>query len=170
MKKIIVAFSVLCCFTVAAWSMDTEVTRETLKGLPGVYVVIEDFHPNILKHDRLLVKAGATRESLKKLCEDKLTAAGIRVLNREEWLQTPGRPILCIAINTHESERYVYAFDAKVYLMQLATLDANPKVRTMAETWSINITGQVNIGNLNHIRDAVSILIDRFISARKAVN
>jgi len=50
-------------------------------------------------------------------------------------------------------------------LRQLAILEANPQVKTLAGTWAISITGQANIGNLNLIRQDVGALAVRFVQA-----
>lgn len=147
--------------------IDTPETRATLSQLKGVYLVIEDLQPNIAKHKKLLAKAGLDKESLQAVVEEKLKAAGLKVMTKEEWLKTPGRPILSITINTHESEKYKYAYDVNVQLMQVVFLEVNPQVRTMSPTWSINITGMTHIGNLQIIKLAILTLIDRFISSWK---
>jgi len=55
-------------------------------------------------------------------------------------------------------------------LRQIVSLEANPKVRTLASTWSISITGLANIGNLNLIRQDTGVLVGRFVQAYRAVN
>jgi hypothetical protein len=50
------------------------------------------------------------------------------------------------------------------------SLEINPKVKTLAATWSMNITGMTHIGNLQVIRKDTDILVERFISIYRAVN
>jgi arginine/ornithine N-succinyltransferase beta subunit len=78
--------------------------------------------------------------------------------------------VLYICINTHETEKYWYAYDIKVELRQLATLDANPQMKTLAVTWSLNMTGQANIGTLNVIRQDTGVMVGRFVQAWKVGN
>jgi hypothetical protein len=40
----------------------------------------------------------------------------------------------------------------------------------LASTWTINMTGIVNISTLNVIRDNMLFLVDRFAEAYKSVN
>jgi hypothetical protein len=85
-------------------------------------------------------------------------------------LQTSGRPVLYVIVNTHEYEKYWYAYTIIVDLMQIVTLEANPDIKTLASTWSINMAGIANIGTLNTIKDNVYTLVDRFIDAYLSVN
>jgi hypothetical protein len=146
---------------------DSVITRNTLAGLSSIYVLVENIQPNIQKYAR---KAELNSVQLKKEIESQLNASGIKTMSRDEWLKAPGRPVLYININTHETEKYWYAYDIKLELRQIVYLEINPKVKTLADTWSINITGVANIGNLNVIKKDEDVLLDRFIQAYKSVN
>jgi hypothetical protein len=150
-----------------AFALDSEVTRQTLKGLQGVYVILEDMQPNIQKY---ALKAGLTKEQLQKDIEHRLKENGINAFSKDEWMRTPGNPVLYVNVNTHETEKYWYAYDIKTELQQVVHVEANPKARTLAATWSINITGMANIGNLQVIKGDVGVLVGRFVEAYKAVN
>ena len=143
---------------------DSAVSRATLAGLQGVRVIVEEPQPNI---QRYAEKYGLTRAQVQADVERRLQQAGIRTVQGDEWLKTPGRPLLYVNINTHETEKYWYAYDIRLELRQLVLLEANPKIRTMANTWSVNITGVANIGNLNVIKHDVGVFVDRFIAAYK---
>ena len=150
-----------------AFAIDSEQTRLTLTNLAGVYVTIEDGQPNIKKYAQ---KAELTKEQLQRDVEQGLTKNGIRVLTREQWLKTRGNPVFYVNVNTHETEKYWYAYDVRVELHQTVYMEANPKVRILATTWSMNMTGTANIGNLHIIKGDVGVLVDRFVKAYKAVN
>nr|MDA8125056.1 hypothetical protein [Deltaproteobacteria bacterium] len=77
---------------------------------------------------------------------------------------------LYVNINTHETERYWYAYDIKLELRQIVLLEVNPRIKTLADTWSINITGETNIGNLNILKKDALALVEGFIRAYKSVN
>jgi len=171
-KKIYISFFAATLFIFAilnssVFAIDSELTRRTLTGLPGVCVMVEDLQPNIQKYAK---KYELTQEQLKRDVEQKLQKSGIIILSKENWLKTPGRPVLYVNINTHEHEKYWYAYDIKVELKQIVYMEANPKVKTLADTWSISMTGIVNIGTLNTIRDSVGILVNRFIDAYLSAN
>jgi hypothetical protein len=149
---------------------DSEVARQTLKGLPGVYVIVEELQPNLLKYEKSVRDFDLNQSRIQKEIEAKLAAAGIRLLSREEWQKTPGRPVLYVNVNTHESEKYWFAYDIKLELRQVVILEANPAVKTLADTWSINITGITNIGNLKLIGQDLGVLTGRFIQSYRSVN
>jgi hypothetical protein len=149
------------------YAIDSELTRQTLLGLKGVSVAVENPQPNIQKYAQ---RFSLTRDQLQKDIVQRLSKAGIVVLNQEKWLQTSGRPVLYVIVNTHEYEKYWYAYTIIVDLMQIVTLEANPDIKTLASTWSINMAGIANIGTLNTIKDNVYTLVDRFIDAYLSVN
>jgi hypothetical protein len=169
-KRTILCFAAVLLFLVfpaIGYALDSDVTRQTLKGLQGVYVIVEDLQPNIQKYAS---KAGLANEELKADIERRLTEKGIRIFSRDEWVKTPGTPVLYVSVNTHETEKYWYAYDIKTELQQAVTMEANPKVRTLATTWSINLTGMANVGTLGLIKGDVGVLVGRFIEAYKVVN
>ena len=146
---------------------DSEVSRATLAGLQGVNVVVEEVQPNVQKY---AAKFGLSGALIRRDVVQKLQEGGIRVTQENEWLAIPGRPVLSVSVNTHETEKYWYAYDIKIELRQLAVLEASPQVKTLASTWSLNITGLANIGNLNLIRQDVGALAGKFVQAYRAVN
>jgi hypothetical protein len=150
-------------------ALDTDVTRMTLSGLQGVYVAVEEFQPNLMKYGAVQ-KAGLSKEALQREIEARLNKAGIKVLTWDQALKTPGAPFLYIVVNTHESEKYWYAYDIRIELQQLVSMAANPKVRAMAGTWSTNMTGIANIGTLQVIKDDVGVLVGKFVQVYKAAN
>ena len=146
---------------------DSVASRATLAGLQGVSVVVEEVQPNIQKY---AARFGLSGAQIRRDVVQKLQEGGIRVVEGNDWLAIPGRPVLCVSGNTHETEKYWYAYDIKLELRQLAVLEANPRLKTLAGTWSMNITGQANIGSLNLIRQDVGALAGRFVQAYRAGN
>lgn len=146
---------------------DSDVSRATLAGLQGVGVIVEDLQPNVAKY---AAKFGLTRTQVLRDVEQRLREGGVRMVAGDDWLNVPGRPVLYVNINTHETEKYWYAYDVKVELRQLATLDANPRLKTLATTWSMNMTGQANIGTLHAIRGDADVLVRKFVKAYRAAN
>lgn len=149
------------------WAEDSEHSRTTLAGLQGVTVIIEDFQPNVQKY---AARDGLTKEQILRDVTQRLNAAGIKTVYGAEWQKLPGQPMLYININTHETEKYWFAYDVKVALRQAATLDANPHLKTFATTWSLNITGQANIGTLHLLRQDTGVMTDRFVQAYRLAN
>ena len=164
--KLYCLFLTFLIFTIAStvWAADADITRQTIKGLRAMHVIVEGIQPNVQRYAQ---KAGITKEQIQKDVEAKLKADGFRVLDGDEWLKTPGKPVLYVNINTHETEKYWYAYNVKVELKQVVLLEANPSIKTLAGTWSIDMTGVANIGTLGNIRKAVDGLVDNFINACK---
>ena len=170
MKKWFTFFTVtllLLSFDLCVFAVDSEETRLTLTGIQGVYVIVEEMQPNIQKY---AVKPGLTKEQLQKDIELRLKEKGIKTLSRDEWVKTPGKPILHVSVNTHETEKYQYAYDIKMELQQVVKMEANPKINALAATWSMNMTGMANIGSLNIIKGDVEVLLERFQQAYWAAN
>jgi hypothetical protein len=72
-----------------AFGPDDPFSRETLRGLGAVHVVIEHLQPNA-------ERAGLTRSQVQTDVELRLRKAGIRVLKEQEKLASPGMPYLYI--------------------------------------------------------------------------
>ena len=157
----------LALLTTPCLAEDSEVSRATLKGMQAVRIIVEEFQPNLQKYTD---KLGPTAAQIHWQIERKLRVGGIRVVEGDEWLKVPGRPVLYVSINTHETERYSYAYDIKVELRQVVLLAAYPLIKSLANTWSINITGVTNVGNLQVIKNDVGVLVDRFIDVYTVMN
>lgn len=165
--KLLLVVVWLVFFTGTAVAVDEEVTRRTFKGLPGVSVIVEDFQPNIKNH---VDKAGFSKDNIKTNIETRLKNAGIQVMQQDEMLKTRSKPVLYVNINTHEYERYFFAYDIKLELRQLVAMETDPQIKSLVATWDINLTGAVNLGNLNVLNKNLNILLDRFIKGYREVN
>ncbi len=172
MKRLVMLVSAVLLIgsAVPVLAIDSKETRLTLIGLQGVYVAVEELQPNVMKYEKHLRKSGLTKEQIQQGVAQRLREAEIRILSSDEWLKTPGRPVLYVNVNTHENEKYLLAYDVRLELQQLVSIDSNPRIKTLASTWTINVTGIVNIGTLNIIRDNMFFLVDRFVEAYKSVN
>lgn len=169
LSLVLLAFCLLCPVVTAA-AADSEQAGRTLVGLKGVLVSVEELQPNILQHEKYLQKAGLSKVQLKEDIEAKLKANGIKVLSPGEWSKTPGSPVLYININTHESEKYWFAYDIRLEVQQVVSLDARPEIKMLAVTWGVNMTGVVNTGTFNTLRNNAGVLAARFIQAYRAAN
>lgn len=166
---VIMALLIMLVAPLPVGAIDTDVTRKTLSGLQGVYVGVEELQPNLMKYSAEQ-KSIPSKEALKRDIEGRLSKAGIRVLTWDQAVKTPGMPFLYVNVNTHKTEKYYYAYDIRIELQQLVSMEANPKVKTMADTWSTNMTGIVNIGTMDKLKEAVEVLVDRFAGAFRAAN
>jgi len=167
--QVVAVFTFLAGFVIPAYAFDAEVSRETLKGLTGFHVLIEELNPNIAKYANVQKNHIGT-QILKSQVENSLQKAGIRVLSWDEMMKTPERPMLYIRVNTHEYEKFWYAYDIRVEARQSVTLVSQPGKMISGATWSVNMTGVMNIGQLQTLYDNLGLLLGRFVEAYKAVN
>jgi len=150
-----------------AFAIDSEITRKTLVDIRGIYVVVENIQPNIEKYAS---RFKITKEQIQQDVEQRLKNAGIVVLSYNDWLKTAGRPMLYVNVNTHEYEKYWYSYTISLAVQQGVMLETNPKIKTIATTWSIEMTGIANIGTLDSIKTNTAYLVDRFINAYRSVH
>lgn len=173
MKRLLMlltAILLLIGFAEPVFAVDSKETRLTLTGLQGVYVAVEELQSNVMKYEKHLYKSRLMRDQIRQDIELRLRQAEIKALTSDEWLKTPGRPILYVNVNTHENEKYWLAYDIRIELQQIVSIDSNPQIKTLASTWTMNVTGIANIGTLNVIRDNVLYLADCFAEAYKSAN
>ncbi|OPY79851.1 MAG: hypothetical protein A4E65_01715 [Syntrophorhabdus sp. PtaU1.Bin153] len=149
-----------------ALAIDSELTRRTLRGLPGVCVIVEDLQPGFKECAR---KSGLSSVQIEKKAIANIEKSGIKVLGREAWLKTPGRPLLYININTHD-DRFRFVYDIRIELRQIVAMEANPQIKTLASTWSLDMAGTVGVQEPDIVGRNVAILVDRFISAYQSAN
>jgi hypothetical protein len=144
------------------FAQDDENTRPTLRGFQGVHVVVEQLSPPIEKD-------GLTKSQLQKDTELKLQAAGIKVLSKEEFIKTVGKPYLYMNINISILRTQItrYIFYIRVEFNQDVSLVKSPMV-VPAVTWS---TGGWGIDfSLENIRDLIKDQVDKFVNAYFAAN
>jgi hypothetical protein len=162
--KLWVVFLLVWCGSAAAF--DADISRQSLKGLRGVHVVIEELNANLMKYAKAQ-KVSLDKAQIKAAVEKRLQSSGIKVLSLQDMLNTPGKPVFYVSINTHEYEKYWYAYDIRTEVQQMASLESRPGMRMNAATWSLNMTGVVNIGTMNRLQSNLDVLVDRFIAAYK---
>jgi len=157
---------VLIMWSSSAIAIDSEITRKTLVDIRGIHVFVENIQPNIEKYAS---RFKITKEQIQQDVEQRLKNAGIVVLSYNDWLKTAGRPMLYVNVNTHEYEKYWYSYTISLDVQQGVMLETNPKIKTIATTWSIEMTGIANIGTLDSIKTNTAYLVDRFINAYRSV-
>lgn len=168
-RLILAIFAVSFTLTEKALSFDSDLSRQSLKGLAGFHVVVEDLNANVTKYAKAQ-KFSLAKDQIKSAVERKLQSSGIKILSWQEMLKTPGKPIFYVVVNTHEYEKFWFAYDVKTEVHQMTNLENNPSLRMNAVTWSLNMTGVVNIGTMSKLQDNVNVLVDRFVNAYQSVN
>jgi len=161
----VIIVMVLVCVVPSALALDSDVNRETLRGLKGVRVLVEDLASEV-------GKAGLTKNQLQADIEDKLRKAGIKALTQDECFATPGEPYLYVNINLNfrKADPNIYSFSIDIGVIQNVTLDRDPKQKTYAATWSTGGVGSIKQEFLPRLKDSVDDLLDLFIKSYLAVN
>jgi hypothetical protein len=140
-----------------------ERAKETLRGLPGVTVVIEPLQATAEQD-------GLTQGELQAEVERQLQAAGIRVLTQDEWRNTPGSPYLYVNVSALKKNYGLYAYSIEVCLNQLVTLLRDQAIKEFAETWETREVGTVGKDRLATVRDSVAAHVNIFIRDYFSVN
>jgi hypothetical protein len=104
--------------------------RESLRGLPGVEVVVGE-----IKSDAQV--DGLSQESIRAAVELILRSKGIRVLTQSERSEPPSKPYLYVSVGTDKQASGQYSFSATVELHQAVSLVYRPQHIMPAPTWFI---------------------------------
>lgn len=159
---LIVGSCLLVC-TSFLFASDNQISRESLRGIEGIYVYAEPLGPDV-------EKLGLTGDLLQTDVITKLKAAGIKTLSRDEWLNEGGSPYLYVimrALGLTNTKEFIYsidiAFRQDVYPVRIPVEIAG------AATWSTG--GVIGITpNLKKIRASVEAQVDEFINAFFSIN
>lgn len=157
-KSVVLLLSVLFLFHSVAFGMDDEITRNSLKGLEGIYVAI------IL--DGGSKQAGLSKSLLRTDVEVKLRMAGIKLVSQYESFNLPGMPWLGVNINSLIHGKSIY-YQISLELIQGAFLERK-NLHTIAITWDIGRHGVTS--NIENIRSSIKDMADQFINAYRSVN
>ncbi len=132
--------------------------KESLKGIHGIYVVVEDMGPEL--------KGVLTRSEMRKRVEKQLRSAGIRLVKELEAAKLPGEPYLYVNLAALPlgPKRYACRIDFEVH--QLVAL-AHNSASGHAITWE---QGVVTAGGVKTIYDNVDDLTFDFIYDYLAMN
>jgi hypothetical protein len=149
----------------AATAQNDELSRQSLKGLNGLGVLVEPLRADV-------EQGGLNRTSIQTDVELKLRQAGITVMTREESQATRGGAYVYINVNTQSiPNRSLYAYSIHVNLCQNVRLDRDPSIWIVgATTWSVMAVGVVGRNMLRDIRDSIKDYVDQFINAYLSVN
>ena len=155
----------LCCNVVVEEAVSAP-KHNTLKGLPGVYVLVNPIGSSAQKD-------GLTESSIQTAVERILRSKGVPILTREQRSRSRSAPSLHVRANTlKSSSKPLYAVTVEVSLHQRVALIHTPKPEQVeAATWSILSTGIYPQSNLKSlISEGIEVLIKRFANDYLTVN
>jgi hypothetical protein len=134
---------------------------DTLRGLTGVYVLTEYLtEPPELK--------GKLRPQIRRVAEERLRAAGFRVLTRQEVDREPGKPRLEFYL-TPGNAATGCPFRVSVSLRQEIVLVGAPAVHLLTGTWSDGGISDNGLAQGSEL-DTFSFYLDRFIDDWRTAN
>ncbi len=139
------------------------VARDTLRGLTGVHVVVEELRPEA-------VEDGLSEDAIEERVVQRLWDAGVRVLMEDQWTIAAGAPYLYLNVNAVKSrDLYVYAVDLQ--LNQTVKLERLPSVAVAATTWATGCrVGAVSADSVGVLAQVAAQSVDRFIEDYRAAN
>ncbi len=131
-------------------------SRESLRGISGVAVVIEDIGSDASAD-------GLSQDAIRAAAELILRSKGIRVFTSVERTRLGSAPYLYINVNTLKEELGLYAYAVNVDLKQVVGLLSKKGTQAWGATWSASVVGAVGGANLQQIiADGVEPLIKDF--------
>jgi len=160
MKRFALLSLLLLAWTVGACA--DEFIRESLQELEGVRLLIE-----------VGKGSGLEETTLQTTAEQRLTAAGIPLLDHDAWLATPGGQYLYVHVDALRPDTGdICAYALRVELRQDVLLARAPTLKTHgATTWHstrIGIAPKAEAGD--RIRQSAIGLIDEFTADYRAAN
>jgi hypothetical protein len=147
------------------YALNSEMNRATLQGLRGVRVLVEDLAPEVERE-------GLVKDQLQKSVDERLRAAGIRVLTQEEAVKALGEPYLYVNVNISFAKggEEICSYSIDVALIQNVTLVRIPKQTSYAVTWSTGGVGLIAKKSLSELKESVEEFADIFVKAFFSVN
>jgi hypothetical protein len=137
--------------------------QDTLRGLKGVMVFIEDLDSDVENH-------GLTKVLLKREVASRLRQADIPVLTADEAFNAAGKPYLYLNLTTHNTGIDLYSYSIRIEFNQDVCIIREPSIRASATTWNANVVGIVGAANLPAVTEDVVVLTDKFIHDYLAAN
>ena len=147
---VIIMVLALTCLDLSTTQAASPEERDSLRGLPGVEVVIENI-------DLDAQADGLSQEAIRSAVERILRSSDIQVLTQTESFKTPPEPHLYVRVTIMADNNSGYALPGVVELHQRVLLLHRPQREMSTETWSIRSIGIVG---RNQIRSVVSKMIE----------
>lgn len=173
-KKYLIAAAVLVIGAGIVWAAkpskkpfgksdsDFIVGKDTLAGLPGVFVAVAPIKTDVVKYS-LTTRAFQTDVEL------QLRRNGVKVLSAEERIATLGRPYLWVEpLIKIDGQQWVAGVD--IELMQDVRLVTNPRFVVSACTWDSSFIGAGVLLHIQSIRRQVKDMVDTFCNDYLAAN
>jgi hypothetical protein len=142
---------------------DTPMSQATLKGLPGVEVIVESLSEDVERD-------GLHEADIRADVVSALRQAGIRMLTETESRATAAAPFLYVSVSTERRpDIALYAYGTHVELHQVVRLASGAPAFAM--TWSaVGEVGSVYATSIQQIRARTKEGVTQFVNAWLSVN
>jgi hypothetical protein len=155
---------ILALIPMAASGLDTKASRQSLKGLTGFAVEVEDVGAKTKT-------MGVDPAKIKSSVEAKVKAAGIKILSAEESLKAPGAPHLSVNLDSIVGKDGTVSFELTLAVLQGCTLARDPAMKIPAcITWSRGKVGRANDKVGAFIDTQIASEVDSFLKAYAEAN
>lgn len=156
---ILVGILVVSCGVL--WASSQNWRRKYLEGVPGVHVLVNPIDPEAGKY-------GLTKENVQNDTELLLRQYGVKILSREEAIETDSYPRLFVSVNIHINDT-IAAIAIEVELVEEVILQRKPPKLCPATIWETGYFGLVSTRILGEVRknvkDQVEIFINNYLAA-----
>lgn len=155
---------ILCALAISApaWAMRTQYNIGSLKGLGGVYVIVQKLDPD-------MVTDGLAQDKLEAAIVQRLRAGGVRTLDEDEMVSAKGG-ILYVALDSVKGDNGAYACNVRAELIQVAGLARDRATLVPATTWMTGAVVLVGSKGVPGLQGTTLDVIDEFIQDFRSVN
>ena len=164
--KILALLALFCLWPVAGLAQlpKDPLAQETLRGLPGVRLIVE-------KIDAEVERDGLTTDLVRTTAETRLRTAGIRRLSKDEVTMTQGRPTIQILVHTARADTlYAYCVEVSVW-QEMVPIHRQTSMPVWVRSWvTEHVVGIKSHKNIHVLKTTVEGLVDEFIRAYVDVN
>jgi hypothetical protein len=163
-RPLALAFALLVAEGAAAAQMFVATGRDTLRGLPGVEIVVENLSPEVERD-------GLTGALIRADVERRLRAAGIRVYASQSENPSPAKPYLYVHVNALKvPSQEAYVIGLQVHLRQTLRSPVTSSNIVNAMTWDAHNLLVVPAAGLRGVIGEIGAYVDRFVSDWIAVH
>jgi hypothetical protein len=165
-RRLPVLLSLLACIG-AATAADAQqfvaTGRDTLRGLPGVEVLVEGIDPE-------LQRAGIDAVALRAAVERQLRAGGVPVFRSQSENPSAAKPYVYVLVSGFGLEARGYVAGVQVHLRQTLRSAVTGSNVINAMTWDQHSVVFVPAGGAQVLRDEVQTAVDTFVKDWQAVH
>ena len=162
-SALVLALAVASVTTNASAQMVVATGRDTLRGLPGVEVLVESLPPE-------LERIGLTTMGLRTEVEQRLKAGGVVVYGSQKENASPAKPYVYVHLNPLELPDRLQAVAIQVHVRQtLQSLATNSHI-VNAMTWDMHTVVAVRSSDVSMLKGTVLEMVDRFVADWRAVH